>query len=135
MGPFQNLSWALITLVAGLLICLVAVWRLNADKASPYFFRDLLLDTVTNRASLDKHILVFFAALAAWYIMVRTLDGQEVEAALLGVLGIFVLQRGAGAAINAYSQRSDFAKSAYYSRRSSLFDDPRLDEPRRDPTA
>lgn len=100
-----HLNWAAVTMAIGLAVVLVCVWRLNRDEGSPYYIRDLLLDTVTNRASLDKHILLFFALLAAWYIIVRTLDGKEVEAALLGVLGIFVVQRGAGAAINAYSAK------------------------------
>lgn len=107
MRSFPEFNWAAITLAVGLLICIVAIWKLNRDQSSPYFFRDLLLDTVTSKASLDKHILLFFAALAAWYIMVRTLDGKEVEGALLGVLGIFVVQRGTSAAINAYSNRND----------------------------
>lgn len=100
-----HFNWAAITLAIGLVVVLVCVWRLNRDRDNQYYLRDLLLDTVTNRASLDKHILLFFALLAAWYIIVRTLDGKEVEAALLGVLGIFVVQRGAGAAINAYTAR------------------------------
>jgi predicted histidine transporter YuiF (NhaC family) len=99
------INWAAITLSVGLVLAIVMVWVLNRDKTSPYYVRDLLLDTVTNRASLDKHILLFFALLAAWYIMVRTLDGKEVEGALLGVLGIFVVQRGAGAAINAFGRK------------------------------
>ena len=107
MRSFPEFNWAAITLAIGLVICIVAIWKLNRDQSSPYYFRDLLLDTVSNRASLDKHILLFFAALAAWYVMVRTLDGKEVEGALLGVLGIFVVQRGTSAAINAYASRND----------------------------
>jgi predicted histidine transporter YuiF (NhaC family) len=106
MGTDQ-VSWAAITLAIGLVIGIFLVWKLNRDVNNPYYLRDLLLDTVTNRASLDKHILLFFALLAAWYVMVRTLDGKEVESALLGVLGIFVVQRGASAAINAYSRKDD----------------------------
>lgn len=100
-----SLNWAAVTLAIGVLICAVMIWRLNRSDENQYFFRDLLLDTVTNRASLDKHILLFFACLAAWYVMVRTLDGKDADAALLGVLGIFVVQRGAGAAINAFSKK------------------------------
>jgi predicted histidine transporter YuiF (NhaC family) len=107
MGPLPHLNWAAVTLAVGLVICLAIVWKLNRDESNQYFVRDLLLDTVTNRASLDKHILLFFACLAAWYIMVRTLDGKEVEGALLGVLGIFVVQRGAGMVANAYATRKD----------------------------
>lgn len=107
MRSFPEFNWAALTLAIGLVFCLAVVWKLNRDQASPYYVRDLLLDTLTNRASLDKHILLFFACLAAWYIMVRTLDGKEVEGALLGVLGIFVVQRGTSAAINAYSNRND----------------------------
>ena len=107
MRALPELNWAAITLAVGLVLCLAVVWKLNRDDSNPYYVRDLLLDTVTNRASLDKHILLFFACLAAWYIMVRTLDGKEVEGALLGVLGIFVVQRGAGMAANAYIASKD----------------------------
>jgi hypothetical protein len=40
-------------------------------------------------------------------VVVRQLAGKEVETLLLGVLGVFVVQRAAGAAINAYSTRDE----------------------------
>jgi hypothetical protein len=83
------------------------LFRWHLDRDNRYDLRDLLLDTVTNRASLDKHILVGFAALSGWVVVVRQLAGKEVETLLLGVLGVFVVQRAAGAAINAYSTRDE----------------------------
>jgi hypothetical protein len=101
-----HLNWAVITLTIGLVFCVLLLWALNRGD-SPYFFRDLLLDTATGRASLDKHILLFFAALSCWYVVTRTLNDNEVDTVLLGVLGIFVVQRGATQAINAFKKPED----------------------------
>jgi uncharacterized membrane protein len=100
-------TWTNIALLIGAAVAVAVLFRWHLDRDNRYDLRDLLLDTVTNRASLDKHILVGFAALSGWVVVVRQLAGKEVETLLLGVLGVFVVQRAAGAAINAYSTRDE----------------------------
>lgn len=102
-----NWTWTDIALVLGGAWAAVVLIRWHLDRSNRYDLRDLLLDTVTNKASLDKHIIVAFAALSGWVVVVRQLAGKEVETLLLGVLGVFVVQRAAGAAINAYSTRDE----------------------------
>ncbi len=100
-------TWTNVTLVICGALAAVVLFRWHLDRHNRYDLRDLLLDTVTHRASLDKHILIGFAALSGWVVVVRQLAGQEVETLLLGVLAVFVAQRAAGAAINAYSTRDE----------------------------
>jgi len=74
-------------------VCFV-MWRFQLDKANPYDFKDILLDPLTHKASLDKHVLSLMAMLAAWAVIGMVMAGKDIETLLLGVLGIFVLQRG-----------------------------------------
>jgi hypothetical protein len=53
------------------------------------------------KASLDKLILAGMAGLAGWCVVKQANAGQPVETLLLGVLGIFVLQRVASGYTNA----------------------------------
>lgn len=72
----------------------VLIWRVQKDPEQPYDIVDILLDPVTRKASLDKHVLLLMTMLSAWVVVVLTLKDKPVETLLLGVLGIFVLQRG-----------------------------------------
>ena len=73
---------------------LYLLWRFHVGDSS-YDFADLLLDHTTGKASLDKHILAAMAVLAAWVVVIRTWQGKDVDTLLLGVLAVFVVQRGA----------------------------------------
>lgn len=98
----MTLTWTnAILLIAGLLfIMLLARW--HADKRNPYDVRDLLMDQTTRKAALDKHIMLWFAALSGWVVVSRQLDGKEVETLLLGVLAVFIVNRAANKALDTY---------------------------------
>lgn len=77
-----------------LVFCGIAIWRIQADQTQPYDIVDIFIDPNTGKASLDKHILLLMALLSAWTVVVLVLKGMAVETLLIGVLGVFVLQRG-----------------------------------------
>ena len=87
---FASISWTNLALVVWSAIVLMTLWRWQRDKANAYDLRDLLLDHATNRASVDKHVVLGFAALSGWVVVSRQLDGKEVETLLLGISGIFI---------------------------------------------
>jgi hypothetical protein len=103
---FASISWTNLALVVWSAIVLMTLWRWQRDKANAYDLRDLLLDHATNRASVDKHVVLGFAALSGWVVVSRQLAGKEVETLLLGILGIFILQRAASKAIDSFSPKS-----------------------------
>lgn len=79
-------------------------------KGNTYSVVDILLDAKTGKASLDAHVVLFFAGLSAWYIVLRTLEHEDVGRELIEILGIMILYRGAKQAIQAYRDRpADFA--------------------------
>jgi hypothetical protein len=56
------------------------------------------------RASVNNHILIGFALLSVWLVIMRSFDAantipESVDTLLLGVLGIFVVGRVAGQAV------------------------------------
>jgi hypothetical protein len=103
----SSYSWINIGLATaiGCLLILLAWWHLR--KGNHYDVRDLLLDHASNRAALDKHILLMMALLASWVVIDRELDGKDTETILLGVLGIFVLQRSATQAMTTFGPKQD----------------------------
>lgn len=98
----MSLSWTNgILIIAGLLfVLLLARW--HADKRNPYDLRDMLVDQTTRKAALDKHILLWFAGLSGWVVITWTLEGKNVETLLLGVLAVFIVNRAANKAVDAY---------------------------------
>lgn len=101
----MTLSWTNAVLTIAGLVMVLIILRWHADKKNPYDFRDLLMDHTTRKAALDKHILLWFAGLSGWVVVTWTLDDKNVETLLLGVLGIFIVQRAASKAIDSFSQR------------------------------
>jgi hypothetical protein len=107
LGAVQpNVAW----LVLIVLVILYLVRRINSDKSHSYDIADILIDTVTGKASLDKHVLLLMALLSAWAVVVLVVKGQPVETLLLGVLGIFVLQRGVHDGITAFKGKTNGAE-------------------------
>lgn len=103
----MSLNWTDAVLVMAGMLFLLMLARWHADKKNPYDVRDLLLDHTTGKAGLDKHILLWFAGLSGWVVVTWTLDGKNVETLLLGVLGIFIVQRTASKAIDSFSSKAD----------------------------
>jgi hypothetical protein len=96
------ISWTNAVLVISGLLVLFLLGRWHADKKNPYDVRDLLMDQTTRKAALDKHILLWFAGLSGWVVVTWTLDGKNVETLLLGVLAVFIVNRAATKAVDAY---------------------------------
>jgi hypothetical protein len=89
-----------ITLMNGLLgiLVLAFIWmmyRFNKSNKNKYNIVDILMGP-GNRASLTNHILLWFAGLSSWVVIDRELKGKDdISTILLGVLGVFVLQKTA----------------------------------------
>ena len=97
------ISWTNLGLVASVVVTLIILWRWQTDARNTYNLRDLLVDHTTGKASVDKHIVLGFAVLSSWVVVSRQLAGKEVETLLLGVLGIFILQRAASKALDTFA--------------------------------
>ena len=94
-------TWHVALGVGGLLLLLL-VWHVHRSK-SAFDFADLLIDPVTNRASLANVTLIFFAALSAWVVVDRELRNlPAVDTILIAVLGIFVAGKAVAAVTNAF---------------------------------
>lgn len=94
-------SWQ-IALAGGGLVVLSGIWAAQKSK-HPFDIRDVLMDPTTNKASLNNCTLALFALLSMWLVVDRELrDLPGVDTILLGVLGIFVVGRGATQAVNAF---------------------------------
>lgn len=103
----MNITLTNAVLIISALLMLLLLARWHADKKNPYDVRDLLLDHTTRKAGLDKHILLWFAGLSGWVVVTWTLEGKNVETLLLGVLGVFIVQRAASKAIDSFSSKAD----------------------------
>jgi len=108
-----------ILLIFGLLFAW-AMYRFNKARNNDYNIVDILMGP-NKRASLTNHILLGMALLATWAVIDRELDGRDdVTTLLLGVLGIFVLQKTATAVTDIINKPSNDvppkpkAKDAYY---------------------
>jgi hypothetical protein len=104
---FDSISWTNLALLIVAAYIMVTLWQWNHDKRNVYDVRDLLLDHATNRASVDKHIVAGFAVLSGWVVVTWTLEGKNVETLLLGVLGIFIVQRAASKVTDAFIAKRD----------------------------
>jgi hypothetical protein len=103
----MSVSWTNAALVVAAMVVIVILGRWHADKKNPYDVRDLLMDHTTGKAGLDKHILLWFAGLSGWVVVTWTLHDKNVETLLLGVLGIFIVQRTASKAIDSFAPKAD----------------------------
>jgi hypothetical protein len=89
-----------LTLMNGFLGILVLgflwmMYRFNRANGNAYNIVDILMGP-GNRASLTNHILLWFAGLSSWVVIDRELKGKDdVSTILLGVLGVFILQKTA----------------------------------------
>lgn len=97
-------------ILLGLLLALMAMWALQLRK-NDYDILDLFMEGEPRKASVNKHILIGFALLSVWLVIMRTLDAENtipsnVDSLLLGVLGIFVLGRAANQAVDRFSRRA-----------------------------
>ena len=87
-----------IVLLCILAACVWIIYCLNRKTGNTYWAGDLLLNAVSGKADLDKHVLIGMALVSLWVIVVKTMGlykGEDVSTLLLGVLGIFVIKRGA----------------------------------------
>lgn len=103
-----NIPWPTFWILLGLTVALLALWTLNLRR-NDYSILDLFMEGEPRKASVNKHILIGFALLSVWLIIMKTLDvgdaiPDSVGTLLLGVLGIFVLGRAAGQAIHTTGQ-------------------------------
>jgi len=99
-----NIPWPTFWILLGLTVALLALWTLNLRR-NDYNILDLFMEGEPRKASVNKHILIGFALLSVWLIIMRSLDvadqiPESVDTLLLGVLGIFVIGRAAGQAIH-----------------------------------
>lgn len=91
----KTLFW--LSAAVGVAAILFMIWDTNR-KSNAFHVVDLVLEGSPPKASVSKLILVIFAALSVWAVIVAVLDGkvdQGVSTLLLGVLGIFVVGRTA----------------------------------------
>lgn len=97
------LPWMDIVLAVAVSVALIMLYRMHRDRSSKFDALDLIMDHNNNRASLDKLILLGFALLSSWVIVVLLDKGKDVETILLGVLSVFILKRTADKAMDAYT--------------------------------
>lgn len=95
-----EISWPTFWILFGLVVALLVMWTLNL-KQNAYSVLDLFMEGEPKRASVNNHILIGFALLSVWLVIMRSLDTadsipESVDNLLLGVLGIFVLGRAVG---------------------------------------
>lgn len=83
----EKVDWSLVTIVSLLCYGGYMLYRWNSGEAN-YNVIDII--TTDGKADLYKHLIVFFAGVAAWAIIKAVLAKMPVETLLLGVLGIFV---------------------------------------------
>lgn len=98
-----DIPWPAFWILLGLVVALLVIWTAQLRR-NDYSVLDLFMEGTPRKASVNKHILIGFALLSVWLIIMRSLDvadqiPQSVDTLLLGVLGIFVLGRAAGQAI------------------------------------
>jgi hypothetical protein len=98
-----DISWPTFWILLGLLVALLALWTLN-QRTNDYHILDLFMEGEPKRASVNNHILIGFALLSVWLVIMRSFDyantiPESVDTLLLGVLGIFVVGRVAGQAV------------------------------------
>lgn len=99
----MTLPWMDILLATFVGVALVMLYRMHRDRTNRFDALDLIVDHNNNRASLDKLILLGFALLSSWVIVVLLDKGKDVETILLGVLAVFILKRTADKAMDAYT--------------------------------
>lgn len=91
-------------ILAGMIgVGVVSVWLMNRKDGNGYNVIDMLLGP-DGKASLDKHILLGMALLAGWCVVKQAVAKQPVETLLLGVLTVFVVQRGVRDGIAAFTK-------------------------------
>lgn len=100
--------WA--SAVAGVAFILALIWRTD-KRVAEFRIVDLVLEGEPPKASVSKLILLVFAGLSVWVVVLSVLDNKidpAVSSLLLGVLGIFVLGRAAQQGINQLANRSHY---------------------------
>jgi hypothetical protein len=103
--PELHVPWLNILLAVFVAYVIFLLYRFHTDEDSDFDASDLLVDGNTGKASLDKFVVLGFALLSGWVVVHHELNGKDVETLLLGILGIFILQRSASKAIDAYGAR------------------------------
>lgn len=101
-------TWAMwASAVVGIGFILYLVIRTDR-KVAEFRIVDLILEGDPPKASVSKLILLVFASLSVWVVVLSVLDNKidtGVRDLLLGVLGIFVIGRTATQAVNTISAR------------------------------
>ena len=98
-------SWA--SAIGGIAYILFLIWRINRTD-NDFRVIDLVLEGNPAKASISKLILIIFASLSVWVVILSVLENKidpAVSALLLGVLGIFVLGRTAQQGIASLASR------------------------------
>ncbi len=99
--PYLNLLLAAISLVF-----FGAMLVMHRNSKNPFDAVDLLIDHTTGRASLDKAVVLWGAVLSNWVVVDQVNRDKDPTTLLLGILGIFILKRGADKAIDVLALRS-----------------------------
>lgn len=94
------IPWPTFWILFGLAIVMLVLITLHVRSVNDYDFFDLLMSGTPRKSDLDKHILVGFALLSVWYVIMLSLDvddriPERVDSLLLGVLGFFIAGRAA----------------------------------------
>jgi hypothetical protein len=102
--------WTLVFLGFGVSAFIgLIVWFQFSKAKTRYDFIDVLMDFSghTPRASLDNHITLFMALLAAWYIVVKTLypAAGNVGADLVQILLVFLVYRLGRQGVQAWTNK------------------------------
>jgi hypothetical protein len=96
-----------VSIIVGIVYTIAAIYWLNKGENS-FRLEDLFTEGTPPKASLNKLILLIFAALSVWITINAALDNRidpSVVNLLLGVLGIFVIGRAANQAVAQFSAR------------------------------
>ena len=126
-----NIPWPAFWILLGLVVALLVLWTLNRRQTNDYHILDLLMEGEPKRASVNNHILIGFALLSVWLVIMRTFDHadtipESVDTLLLGVLGIFVVGRVAGQAV--YTAGATATKKAAINRGRMTDVEPTVEE-------
>lgn len=100
---FQSIPWTNIVLAAVICYVLAILYRWHRDPNNVFDALDFVMQD--GHASLDKLVVLGFALLSGWVVVKHELDGNDVSALLLGILGIFILQRSATKAMDTFGPK------------------------------
>jgi hypothetical protein len=118
------IPWLYIALAFVSVGAFAVLYQLHRNKRNTFDAIDLIVDHDSNRASMDKLVLLGLAALSSWVIVDLRSHDQPVETILLGVLAVFIVKRSADKGIEAAMKSKSEATATREIRKESHADNP-----------